>query len=327
VKTPATTNDGPSHGPPTAAVRPARPVRPAEAPAPAVPRTGRCLSAGRQSRWSGLGSVVRGAGVRFYVCLACLLLSAATMDVSARRFKLHFQKQPVPLKRSLAAMDQSKLLPEYRLHTRQPDTLSEDAVESLGTEEYLNWSIVDLDRERDDPACVAHLLISYYTGKPNLVPHVPEECIRAAGAALVGLGRASIPVAGVGAPDGRIPVCVCDFELAGANRANLPGASMRVATFKVLYFFHVNGEYKTTRNEVRLAQSNLFHRYAYYAKVEVRFTDYLFQRNASEEASIAATGKLLRKIMPILLGDHLADWEALNSGAADEGAGRTQREQ
>ncbi len=325
MKTPATTNDGPLHGPPTAEAQPDRPVRPAEAPAPAVPRTGGRLSAGLQSCLNGLGSVVRGSSVRFYVCLACLLLSAATMDVLARRFQLYFQKQSVPLKRPLAVMDQSKLLPEYRLHTRQPDTLSEDAVESLGTEEYLNWSIVDLDRERDDPTCVAHLLISYYTGKPNLVPHVPEECIRAAGAALVGLGRARIPVAGVGAPDGRIPVRMCDFELAGANQASLPGASTRVATFKVLYFFHVNGEYKTTRNEVRLAQSNLFHRYAYYAKVEVRFTDYSFRRNASEEASIAATGKLLRKIMPVLLEDHLADWEALNSDGTDEAAGRAQR--
>jgi len=272
-----------------------------------------------------LGDVVRGAGVRFYVCLACLLLSAATMRALADWLGAHFQKQPVPLKRPLATMDQAKLLPGYRLHIRQPDTLSEAAIESLGTREYLNWSIVDLDRERGDPACVAHLLVSYYTGKPDLVPHVPEECVRAAGAALVGLGRARIPVTGVGAPDGRIPVRVCDFELAGANRASLPGASTRVATFKVLYFFHVNGEYRTTRNEVRLALSNPFHRYAYYVKVEARFTDYSFQRNASEEASIAAMGKLLRKIMPVLLDDHLADWEALNSDGADEAAGRAQR--
>ena len=325
MKTSATTNDGPSHGPPTAEARPKRPVRPAEAPAPALPRTGPRLSAGLQSCLRGLGSLVRGSSVRFYVCLACLLVSAATMDALARRFKLYFQKQPVALKRPLATMDQSKLLPEYRLHTHQPDILSEDAIDSLGTREYLSWTVVDLDRERGDPACVAHLFVSYYTGKPNLVPHVPEECVRAGGAALVGLGRARIPIAGVGAPDGRISVRVCDFERAGANRASLPGASARVDTFKVLYFFHVNGGYKTTRDEVRLAQSNLFDRYAYYVKVEARFTDYSFQRNASEEASIAAMGKLLRKIMPVLLDDHLADWAALNSGATDKDAGRTQR--
>jgi hypothetical protein len=244
----------------------------------------------------------------------------------ARRFKLYFQKQPVPLKRSLAAMDQSKLLPEYRLHPHQPDTLSEDAIESLGTREYLSWSVVDLDRERGDPACVAHLLISYYTGKPNLVPHVPEECLQAAGAALVGVPRTvRIPVAGVGAPNGRVPVRVCDFEKTSGSRASFPGASARVDTFKVLYFFHVNGGYKTTRDEVRLRLSNLFDRYAYYTKVEVRFTDYSFQRNAGEEASIAAAGKLLRKIVPILLDDHLADWQALNSDATDEDAGRTRR--
>jgi hypothetical protein len=273
-----------------------------------------------------LGGVVRGGGVRFYVCLACLLISAATMDVLARRLNLYFQKQPVPLRRPLAALDQSKLLPEYRLHVRQPDSLSEDAVESLGTREYLNWTIVDLDRERGDPTSVAHLSIAYYTGKPNLVPHVAEECVQAWGAALVGVPSTErIPVAGVGAPDGRIPVRVCDFESTRVNRANVLGPSAPLATFKVLYLFHVNGEYKTTRNEVRLAQSNPFHRYAYYVKVEVRFTDYSFQGNASEEASIAATGRLLRKIMPILLDDHLADWEALNSDAADEDASRAQR--
>jgi hypothetical protein len=325
VKTPATTNDRPSQGPPTAEARPKRPVRPAAAPAPAVPRTGPRSSSGLQSCLSGLGSVVRGGGVRFYVCLGCLLISAATMDVLARRFQLYFQKQPVPLKRPLAVMDQSKLLPQYRLHTRQPEALSEDAVESLGTREYLSWTVVDLDRQRDDPACVAHLLVSYYTGKPNLVPHVPEECLQAAGAALVGVPRTvRIPVPGVGAPDGRVPVRVCDFESVGPDRASLPGVAGQVDTFKVLYFFYVNGEYKTTRDEVRLRLSNLFDRYAYYTKVEVRFTDYSFQQRASEEASIAALGKLLRKIMPVLLEDHLVDWEALNSVGTDEAAGHAQ---
>ena len=52
MKTPATTNDGPAQGRPTAQTRPEQPLRPAQASAPAVPRTSPRLSAGRQGYWS-----------------------------------------------------------------------------------------------------------------------------------------------------------------------------------------------------------------------------------------------------------------------------------
>jgi hypothetical protein len=245
------------------------------------------------------------------------------MGVLARWLRAHFQKQPVPLKRALAAMDPRKLMPEYELHAFQDEPLSHDMLETLGTDEYLAWRIVDRNREWPDPACVAHLFVSYFTGKPDLVPHVPEECIQAGGANLVGLPETvEIPVPGVGAPQDRIAVRVLTFEAARGGGAALPAGPAGVDTFRVLYFFHVNGKYRTTRYEVRLAQKSLFDKYAYYAKIEVRFGDHAGRQHADRDQSVAALGPLLRKIMPILLEDHLADWEALNSDAAGEVASR-----
>jgi hypothetical protein len=328
VTTPATTNDNPAQGSSTAKARRehAAPSRP---PAGAVSGAPRVRPAALpQGRSSILWTVVQRSTWRFYVCVGCLILSAATMEVLARWFSAHLQKAPVELIRPLAAMDARKLLPEYELHPVQPETLSHEAIETLGTEEYLTWNIVDLRRDRENRTCVAHLFISYYTGKPDMVPHVPEECIQAGGQRLVGRPTTEfIHVPGVGAPDDQVAVRVCQFELPRRGRAGLLGSAGDLPSFYVLYFFHVNGTYCTTRNEVRLKQSNLFDRYAYYAKVEVRFTDYELWQSANRPASLAATGPLLRKIMPIVLEDHLADWEALTSGATDHGPLRHARDQ
>jgi len=268
----------------------------------------------------------RRSGARFYVCLGLLLLSAATLEVSARALGRHFQKLPVPLKKPLAMMDVRKLQPAYELHTHQPEPLSAEVIETLGTDEYLNWNLVDERRDRSDPAYAASVFVSYYTGKPDMVPHVPEECVRAAGATLIGSMTTHVTVPGVGAPQDRVPVRVLKFESPGGGQPSLLQGHSGRPTFHVLYFFHVNGRFCTTRTQVRLAQSNLFDRYAYYAKVEVGFTDYWFKRHASQEEALAALESLLREFLPILIEDHLPDWKALSADATDEPAGRREAE-
>jgi hypothetical protein len=80
----------------------------------------------------------------------------------------------------------------------------------------------------------------------------------------------------------------------------------------VAYFFHTNGKFATTRNEVRWEQLNPFQRYAYYAKIEVAFGD------LPVDEAPAAVAALMERVLPILLRDHF-DWEAVAAGAARAG--------
>jgi len=327
VTTPATTNQSAPQGLPNPKAQPAPVTGAQEAAAADVGGPRGRVDGTRGARTGLLREVVRRASWRFYVCIGCLVVSAATMALLAAWLSIHFQKAAVPLKRPLSLLDVSKLLPEYELHTFQPEALSHDAVETLGTDQYMNWAIVDRRRDRDDPTCVAHLFVSYYTGKPDMVPHVPEECVVAGGQKLVGRARTEvIAVPGVGAEGDRVAVRVCQFEQGAGGQSSLFGPARELPSFCVLYLFHVNGECRSTRDEVRLAQMSLFDRYAYYAKIEVKFTDYGIRRYASQAESLAATESLLGKVMPILLEDHLADWEALSSGAGDSESGPSDRD-
>jgi hypothetical protein len=243
------------------------------------------------------------ASLRYYVCLVVLVSSAAGLHLLATALGIHFVKERVPLKRPLTALDWSKLAPDYRQHLRQPEPINEEMLQKLGTEEYLQVRLLDTRRSPGDLTRVANVLITYYTGQPDLVPHVPEECYSAGGYDQLGDSEdASVQVPGVGAPGDLIPVRVAQFQAReGEQRPT------------VLYFFHANGQYKSSRDGLRtMFAQNLWERYAYFAKIEVFFTndsdDPRAQRQAGRAEAIEAVGPLLRKLMPVLLKDHFA-WD------------------
>jgi hypothetical protein len=253
----------------------------------------------------------RSAGARYYVCLALLAGTAAATQSISTWFEQHLRKLPLPLKKPLHRMDKSKLLPAYELHPAMSAPLDKDTLATLGTDEYLDWRVVDVARRRADPLKVAHVLITYYTGNPDAVPHIPEECQQAGGAEQLTAGWAEARVPGVGAPDDRIELRVVEFR--APRRSQVIGLPAETPTLTVMYFFHVNGRYAASRLKVRAAQANLSHRYAYYSKIEVRFSDYSLRRPAGREESITAMTPLLRTLLPILLKDHLEDWETVNA--------------
>jgi hypothetical protein len=255
-----------------------------------------------------------GTSGRFYACVAILLVVAVSMQATSGFLGTHFRKAALPLKRPLDLLDQSKLLPEYAPHRYQPELLSREAVDNLGTEEYLNWNLADRLCADGDPTAVARLLVTYHTGGPGLVPHRPQECLSAAGMTLRDETRVEITVPGDAGVPQAIPVSVLEFELPRRRRAGPLGEARDDARLIVAYFFYVNGRYVTTRTSVRRAVSNPWDRYAYYSKVEVSFGDDAFERFADEEQTIEATARLLRKLMPILWDDHYQDWEAIKSG-------------
>jgi len=251
---------------------------------------------------------------RFYICVAILLISAAGMQALAAWFEGYFQKMPLPLRKPLWELDVSKLGPEYRLHEVQPHPLPKEEIENLGTEELLHWFIIDETKSPGDPARVARVFVTYFTGKPDMVPHEPRECWVAGGYALVGVDRTTVPIE---LPDGRkheIGVEVLDFEKQ-ARAATLDGPPPRQT---VLFFFWANGKFVTTRNGVRFAVMNLKHRYAFYTKVEVTFMNEPGTASPDREAAKKAVQPLLQKLVPVLMTDHYQDWDAITAGRTTE---------
>lgn len=249
---------------------------------------------------------------RFWVCLGLLLAAFVGFRAAETQLKLFFRKEAVPLKRDLRLFDYDQLGPRYvldRARTERIPAMSEDSIESLGTDQYTQVVIMDRQVPATAQTRLALLFITYYTGTPDPVPHVPEECYLAGGYDPISSETEPIPVPNVDAPGDKLPVRVLEF------RARPQGALARggqpVAT--VMYFFHANGAYVTSRSGVRTSMSNPFQRYAYYAKIEIRFMG-VDDVPASKADSVAALGPLLERVMPVLLTDHF-DLEKLEGAA------------
>ena len=283
-----------------------------------APAQNTATSAAAAARSPGAASAVaarrRPVSARYLTCVGLLIVSAATMQILAAKMRWFLNKEALPLKKPLSLLDQSKLLPDYRLAAIQPPPLEEDLIENLGTREYLNWYLEDRRRSPNDPTFLARLFITYYTGKPNLVPHNPKECLAAGGWALVGerIERFVLP----GPDDGvvRIPVSVLEFEPPARGSVFDTGGS-DVPKLTVVYFFYANGKYVTSRSGVRMAIYDPRDRYAFYMKIELSFTDASGRRMPDVRQTTEAARRLLARLMPILWRDHLPDWPR-QSGSA-----------
>lgn len=257
------------------------------------------------TRWFG--------SARLVVCVVVLVAAAASMKWLESMGRVIFKKDALPLKRPLTQFDRARLAPQYVPHAEVVRPLSDETVQTLGTREYLNLILSDTTRPAGDRTAAAHVFITYYTGQPDMVPHVPDECWLAGGYERVGAWDETVTAAGCRAPADRVPVRLMQFRaphrLGGAGR-----------DFVVMYFFHCNGAYATTRDQVRLLQANLTDRFAYYAKFEIRFTDASLTQLAGREESIQALERLLPRLLPVVFEDHLPDWGAVRArgkGAAE----------
>jgi len=253
------------------------------------------------------------ASPRYWVCLAILLLTAAGMQGAAGWFKAYLHKERLELRRPLYQLDATRLLPEYEPHPIQPAALDEETRASLGADDYLDLLLVDRRRPKTDPTHLARVFVTYFTGQPDMVPHNPKECLGAGGWRLKAESQTEVQVPR-GGWNVRIPVSVLQFE--PPSPRNVIQTGSEVPRLSVLFFFYANGRYVTTRAGVRSAVHHPWDRFAYYAKVEVSFSDETRSRWASAAESTAAVGPLLQKLMPGLWEDHFQDWEALKSGRA-----------
>lgn len=252
-----------------------------------------------------------------FVAVALLLAAAAVgLNASVQYLKLHFRKEPVPMRAEFA-----KVMPEIIdnrwVQVARDETLDHDLLTALGTDQFLFCYYVDaaafeqtpqsmrkqlvegrplLDQRKEverlsasKPSAVVQLGLTYYTGKADTVAHVPERCYAGGGYDPVdpreehwGLGR-------------DVSVRTIGFE-SQASRQHV----------EVAYVFHVNGRYEPNSLKVRAALQDLFQRYGYYAKIELS----CYSRDT--DAAPASMKNLLEKALPHV-EQALPDWEKYRS--------------
>jgi hypothetical protein len=225
----------------------------------------------------------------FVVAVAVLLVAALSLNAATNYLKLFFKKLPMNLQHRLDAVpltldDKVTGAPHWRCVSKD-EALPVDIADELGTEQfvfrdYLNVETPEMRAEaeqllrksgkdlkigveelrRSHPDAVINFAVTYYTGKADTVPHIPDRCYVADGYEpkfykTEHWGSVRTPLA----PQG-VDVRFISFEDQTGNGK---------VTRNVAYFFNCNGSYTSNPTDVRLKLQNLFEKYGYFAKVEV----------------------------------------------------------
>ena len=242
----------------------------------------------------------------FVICLTVLLTAAATKTTLIKTLGVQLTKLPIPLKKPLDQMDATRLEPYLVL---KKNTIKDrDVIESLGTEEYLQWMLEDSQADKNSPVRFCSLFITYYTGNPDMVPHVPDECYVGGGniRQSAEILKVAVPSA-AGGPDSEL-----SFQYVIFSRTDRDSFGAETK-FSVQYLFKANGQYSDSRTQTRrILGKNFFGKYSYFAKVEWNFygeDGFSGKIFPNKEQTIEASGRLLAQLIPILEEDHWPDWQ------------------
>ncbi|MCG3178501.1 MAG: hypothetical protein BIFFINMI_00829 [Phycisphaerae bacterium] len=262
---------------------------------------------------------------RHFVAVAgVLLVSAVSWNVVNAIMGTVFLKHPVPLKQALDRFPdeipqqgtdcawavpadwgpaQRMLGPdiEKTLGAKHPTRLRDgktasevpqDSATMLMSPQYIQrlYVLTDDKGRPVDNRMQAYFFVSYYTGEPDVVPHVPERCYLGGGYT-ENVSASKYP----------------EFTFAGrkvnVRRVQFFGRDEGERRNNVIYFFCFNGQMEGDHTKVRLLLNSPFGKYAYYAKVEVKFP-----LISDEDEHQAAAEKFLQDFMPIMVRDFLPDW-------------------
>lgn len=234
----------------------------------------------------------------FLICAAILAMAGGGMSVAIKSFGIYLKKDPWPLKKSLDLLDEKGLSP-YKVVSKGKIE-SEDVVDSLGTKDYIQWVLEDLDAPANSAVRYCSLFITYYE-LPDKVPHVPEECYMGSG--FQRLASDSVTL-GLGTQE--IPARYLVFTRTDSDYWQ------KSTKFPVLYLFRVNKDYVNSREDARLVlNENIRGKHSYFCKVEWKFFNAGFSvagRQGSvypaKEEAVTASQKLLGVILPILEKEH-----------------------
>lgn len=246
----------------------------------------------------------------FLVCALLLLTGATTKSLVVRFLGWQLTKYPLPLKKPLDKMDETALSPyivNNKLKINNPDVLA-----TLGTEEYLQWILVDPEAEPGSPTQYCSVFVTYYTGDPDRVPHVPDECYVGGGNIRKAAFEDTAALKRI--QDGQEHVQILSYQnvlFGSTDDTALAG----IQEFYVSYLFHTNGQYSKNRTETRrILGQNFLSKYSYFSKVEWHFYGITpFGRIYPDRQEVVqASERLLGVLLPVLERDHWPDWEAAN---------------
>jgi len=239
----------------------------------------------------------------FLICVLVLTVAGAGMSFAMKKLGIVLRKEPMPLKKSLDLLDEEDLSP-YQVVPPKRKIENTEVLQSLGTQDYIQWVLEDTDQDVSSPVKTFLLFITYYP-LPDRVPHVPEECWTGGGYQRLGSEDVTLHVSGNAGFEASVPAKYLVF---GPKSSNLWQSSAQIPN---VYFFKVNGDYAGGREDARLAlNKNLFGRYSYFSKVEMVFNTSSIP--PTKEEAVAAGQKLLSVILPILEKKHWPDWEGGN---------------
>lgn len=249
----------------------------------------------------------------FLVCAAVLLTAAVGKQVIIHELGLVMVKEPIEPQKPFDALDKTVLSPYV---VRNAYTIDRETLESLGTEEYIQWLLENPDAPSDSPLRYCSLFITYYTGNPDMVPHVPDECYVGGGKTRISGETVTldIPLADT------VQKIGLQYVRFGQLADNIIQSDVE---FSVQYLFHVNGKFTADRTQTRLALgSNWTSRYSYFSKVEWQFfgVDAFGRIYPDKDQTLEASRHLLSGLLQELEARHWPDWQALNTQGADEAA-------
>ena len=238
----------------------------------------------------------------FLVCALILLSAAGSKEVLINTLGVQLVKLPIPLKSPLDELNEASLAP-YRVINK--GKIDGATLESLGTEEYLQWFLEDEDAIPTSPTRYCSLFITYYTGNPDMVPHVPDECYVGGGNEFKSKQTLSLDLPEQG------KIGFQSIQFIHTSQDGMHDSS----EFSVQYFFHANGQYCQSRTDTRTTLFDWFSKYSYFCKVEWKFfgRDSFGDIYPDKEQMLAASEKLLAALLPELEKNHWPDWQAANA--------------
>ncbi|MCC7204636.1 MAG: exosortase/archaeosortase family protein [Phycisphaeraceae bacterium] len=278
----------------------------------------------RPERAPGGGLPVRAMAVSGAVILTCFLglnqITAAT--------RLVLVKQPLELRTALRNLPQQ--VGSWKM-VREEGPLPADIVKALGTEEYLMRQYFD-ESTPNQAGSLLVLHVTYYTGTPDTVPHVPDRCFVAGGVRPVETTSRTLRLSGPQfrpTEGGYLVDTQLALRVAATGGAFLPGLEIPATVFtfddpnrpevrsNAIYFFVANGRYFGSPNDVRRAGFDPMDKYSYHAKVEVQ----VYQMGDAARAA-ARVESFLSQMLPEIM-TALPDWRAVTSGQYDRLKGAT----
>ncbi len=228
-------------------------------------------------------------------------------------------KADVPLRQELDLLEHPT---GHWRFIRQDPPLGKDILEELGTTLYINRTYEDTTWGGGGRGRIADLHVAYYTGTPDTVPHVPQQCFKAGGLIQVAGGGTTLNLRGEGfREDPTVPGgFVHPAQGAGKGvEVRIPGLDIPATYFtfsnpnrndeqvNVAYFFVANGKFLPSPHAVRAQGFDLRDKYSYYCKVQVTVGV------QDKDQAIERISSLLSEMMPQIMLC-LPDWVDVTEG-------------